>query len=89
MSTMLYKPGKQKKMHGFMVDRLDAADERVGELCSKGWARTPYEAYNPRPVAPVLAPIPLFEPEPEPEQKPKKKKKKKQYRRYSSTSKKE
>jgi len=70
MSTMLYRPGKQKKMQGFMVDRLDAADERVEALCEGEWSRTPYEAYNPRPVAPALAPIPLFEP------KPKKKKKK-------------
>ena len=76
MSTMLYRRGKQKKMQGFMVDRLDAADDRVEALCEGEWSRTPYECYHPRPVAPALAPIPLFEPEPEPKPKPKKKKKK-------------
>ncbi len=52
MTQMLYRKGKQKKVQGFMVDRLDAADDRIDDLCNKGWSRTPYECYHPKPVAP-------------------------------------
>lgn len=54
MSVRLYRKGKQKKVQGFLVDRLDCVPERVEELCDKGWHRTPRAAYAlpmPAPVA--------------------------------------
>lgn len=85
MTTALYRRDGKKRYQGYLVTRLDTADDRVDELCRLGWARTPYEAYNPKSTLPE--PEPALEPEPEPELEPepvprkKRKKNKKKSRR--------
>ncbi len=75
MTVTLYRKGKQKKVKGLMVDRVDCIPDRVELLLGKGWSRTPFEAHNPKPV-PLPLPEPVVEDEPEMEYKPKRKRKK-------------
>ena len=78
MTITLYRKGKQKKVKGLMVDRIDCTPDRVEHLTGLGWSASPFEAYHPKPV-PLPLPEPVSMPESEPvyEYKVKKKKGKK------------
>ena len=83
MTTALYRRGGKKRYQGYLVTRLDTADERVHELCQGEWFLTPKAVYASASVpTSVPEPEPQLELELEPEPKPTpRKKKKKKYRR--------
>jgi len=80
MTITLYRKGKQKKVKGLMVDRIDCTPDRVEHLTGLGWSASPFEAHHPKPLPlpePLPEPVSMPESEPVYEYKVKKKKGKK------------
>jgi len=46
MSQMLYKPGKEIKWEGLLLDTLIVSEADIDSKLAEGWRLTPFDAYT-------------------------------------------